>query len=227
MPSSVFDLNLAAKLVAVALTTHWIYLRDNAVHDIVELRDQQENWADMGLTAPDSTYLSKHNLGFTGVVDPSLVNEQPLISATTKYIANADIRANFVRFIRNAVPALSITELVRIVVHFGTTDLTDSDTRSFIQRAMDEILEWGLHSPGAIRVEIILKGERLNPGVMTALTSNSRPGAGTQVDMLRQTCWKIQTASEWTARFVTNAAHVTQPSFAISDSRFALRSEEE
>lgn len=218
---------MASNLVTAVVTMYWLYLQDIALLDINSLKGQQQTWLDMGLTEPDLVYLSKHNQRFTGAVDPSRLDPQPLNLVTGSF-REGGVNIDKIRSFANAaVPALNNTELIRVVVHCGTTNIANDYLTGAIQRAMDDILDWGLNNPTACRIELVFKGSQSCQSALPTLLSTPRHGVEVKVNTLRRDNWKIHDNDNWTARLVTKPGHPNGPSFTVSNTRFGLRYEAE
>jgi hypothetical protein len=227
IPTSALTLLVAGKLVSAVLSNYWQYLGDNAIQDDHELRKQQENWAALELTDAELTYLSKHNLGFTGQVHTARLNSK-LLSGMISLITDQNwAKVRYLSCIQAMVAALNETEFIRVVIHFGTTHLTEGLVLSFIQRTMDVILEWGTHNPSACRVELLFKGKQGGTGGLTSLLTTPLPDAAPKVNLARQNNWKIYDNCNWAAEFVAETQQPHGPKFAKLNSRFGLRVEME
>lgn len=220
---------LAGRLVTLLLAGYWEYLRSARLIDTDSLMRQHQRWVAMGLTQNDYVYLSKQNLNFTGSID--------LLDLPTQFfnqiMGDSMSPSVLLPWFRSAIPALNSTELIRVVVHCGNTDLGGEDFASVSRNVLYMIAKTGIIFPTASRVEIVFKGNPCVRHSLSAVLSTTTAGNPDDRTAGLRAFWNIQTSSDWAATYVdftpsasdSTSAHGL--SFALLDSRFGLRFEQE
>lgn len=203
-----------------AVVTYYAQLQQIGLSHRETLSVQQSNWAAMGLIDWDAVYMSKYNLSVPNDLPPShFVIRSPMSNATA---LTYDLvpKNEIAHFTYATLMGIHTTELFRIVLNIGTTDILAILWLKVFRQGMNSIVEYAKIYPSAVRFELVFKGTNVTEATLSTLIHGT-----TTDEPVPCPHWRVETNPQWQTRLehcdlTPGAPNAT---FAHMDSRFAVR----